>query len=325
VHPLAFTRAVPAQGAAAAAFTHEGNFDSATYFVGPDARLYRRGDGAADGPGWRHRRALETARGTFTPPHSGRDVTSAFLHQAVAPPVDPNRPSREELAADKAAVERFAEKYGDDLPLAAANLEHFLGNTGEQRLWSPADLRQREPITDAEERLREYFSDWIEGRLIPQAASEHIVDALAGLGDGMSLSARSRWTAAFNDDWLERVLNLDTYLAIGNSHLAGLGDFTFTRNGNTIEVAGDVGYRLHDPFDFEKDATFVDIPLDGLPDPVAAGSRLQHYAGFKPYDMVSAWRSRVRGRLVPDGRGGWQLENGLLWSDPHPSFERSAK
>jgi hypothetical protein len=107
VRPDAHARAVPAQGPAVASFAHNGSFDLATHFVGPDARLYRRDNGTADGAGWRHRRALEAAMGTHAPSRNGRSIFEAHFGQAATQrpeDLDPSIDSRRSGPSPFAAI-----------------------------------------------------------------------------------------------------------------------------------------------------------------------------------------------------------------------------
>jgi hypothetical protein len=340
VHPQAFASAAPAQGPAAAAFARDGDFDLATHFVGPDARLYQRGDGTAYGNGWRHRRALEAAMGTFTPPRSGRDIVGEFFRPAMSVPPQPNprdrtisvaedsggqplwqiEPTPWQLWLDRQQLEALADYWGwRGRALAESHLQHFLEGSGRQRVLGDADFRSRKPVVAAEARVREHFEDWLDGTLIPQTRNEEIAGSLAKLPDGASFTARSRWQSRINETTDEQEQDEDFFLAVGRSHLGGTGDFTFARQGDRILVSGDVVFDSIDPYDFEKgeQVSFVgDLP--------GAAWRLQEHGDAMPFEMVAKWRQKVVATLVKDGNL-WRLAGPPQWMDPHPSYAGAEK
>lgn len=192
-------------------------------------------------------------------------------------------------------------KRGRSLGLieAPADVEHFLGATGEPRIIDRDRARQFAPILDAQNfnELRQ------EGAFLNP---KRFANRLLNLGDGQSERFEDEFNRAYGDwDFLKQVLDPETRdfaLAFGNTQLKSNGDFTATRVGDEIHIEGTVAHNWSDDYDFHPERYFG---LGGIMAKDAA--ILEKHGRAKPFARTSSWPRRVTGKI--------RIENGVL-KDP---------
>jgi hypothetical protein len=182
--------------------------------------------------------------------------------------------------------------------LAVVHLEHFLDGTGTPVILSSEQVAQMPALLQAEEANRKRF----ENTFTANTRRPEINAALRGLADGGTLELADFWDVSTNP-----IHNRPgDYAAIGRSTLHSEGRFRAVREGDRIEIQGEVTHRLgvkglggmddyyRDPYDFDA----------GQPGSFPAIT-LEHAGKARRFDMLSEPRrqrvtARVRAR--PDGR-----------------------
>lgn len=137
------------------------------------------------------------------------------------------------------------------MPVAAANLEHFLDGSGEPRKLPREEAIKLAPIKEAE---ATNISRFVNRTFRGDSEKNEIVRQLPSmrLGEG---------PLHFND-WWERDFEIGNYLwnaalgdrdfaaAIGRVKFRSEGDFQAMRTGDSITISGMVTHRLADTYDF---------------------------------------------------------------------------
>ena len=189
---------------------------------------------------------------------------------------------------------------------AAANLEHFLGGSGEARVFSREEARKFGPIKAAEdENKRKYKTR----TFLAQTDDMDLNEGLKGLKDGdKPVSVKDHWDRVygpFGSVGNAVTEGLDFYLAFGQTNVRSESDITATRVGDKVHFKGTVTHSWKDKYDFDPMQSFADGAL-----------ALQKHRRAKPFDFGATWIQRVEATV--DIRNGELSNPRVQWSDVNP-------
>jgi hypothetical protein len=209
------------------------------------------------------------------------------------------------------------------------NLEHaipamrrYLDGTGGTVHYDADWIRKQPIIKRAENRVLSHFGDWMRGKpLRPSASPPDIASKILKLKPGESVGGdtdRSAIARFVSPTWRDKIT--DFYNTSKKSNIKGIGNFRFTRKGNTIYVTGTIDQNWRDKFDFEP-GKVIEIPYEGSPVRVITDELifLRGVGKARTFQQRSSWQRRVVGQIeiVRNPKTGKEQIGGvaLKWAD----------
>jgi hypothetical protein len=204
-----------------------------------------------------------------------------------------------------------------------AAFERYLNGTGGTVSYDPAWIRTQPIIKRAENRVLSHFGNWMQGkRLRPGAFPPDIASKILKLKPGESVSGDTDRSAAarfVNPPWRDKIT--DFYNLSKDSNVKGIGNFSFTRKGNTIHVTGTIQQNWRDTYDFAPGQTFRFPPRSPVYIEVKSDDLIFLYRMGKarPFQLRSSWQRQVVGqiRIVRNPQTGKEEIGSLTlkWAD----------
>jgi hypothetical protein len=168
--------------------------------------------------------------------------------------------------------------------VAADNMEHFLDGGGATRPIEAKWLRGFSSVMASEQENQQRFQS---------ASHEKSFDNVAPtLADGQTVTLTDYWDSLIDPSEFDKS-QWKLYYASGHSTLTSRGEFTLTRQGNTITVTGTVVHSWFDNYDWHSDLV-VELPNGEMANDKDA-LLLEQYRGAAPFKMVSEWTQTVQG------------------------------
>ena len=114
------------------------------------------------------------------------------------------------------------------------------------------------------------------------------------LRDGQSIKDGTPFDGEYGFDKAKDKLS-DHRLLLGTGFIKANGKFSFTRNGNSIEVTGVVQQKISDPFDWNPGQ----VTSFGLGQKIIHDDMiwLEKHGKAKPFEVRSVWQRKVTWRL----------------------------
>ncbi len=184
----------------------------------------------------------------------------------------------DEIEAKYRSMIADARSLGHDV--AADNLQRFLAGTGGTKTLGTAWLRGFSAITDAEEVNQSRFEDQLYDK---------------------ALSLRSGESERLSDYWeklLTGSVTTELFYASGTSTIKSSGSFNLSRDGNEVEISGNVNHHWFDPYDWHAGLSAY-IPGSGVISDADA-LLLQQHRGAGPFDMESDWQQALSAKINID-------------------------
>jgi Putative peptidoglycan binding domain len=211
----------------------------------------------------------------------------------------------------------------------AVNLRHaipamrrYLDGKGGTVHYDADWIRAQPIIKRAENRVLSHFADRLRGKsLRPGGPQPALANKILKLKSGESISVgtdRSAVAKFVNPTWWDKTT--DFYNTSKDSNIKGIGNFSFTRKGNTIYVTGTIDQNWRDKFDFEPGQVF-EIPKEGSPVKIITDELifLRGVGKARIFQQRSSWQRRVVGQIeiTTDPETGKQQIGGvaLKWVD----------
>lgn len=178
--------------------------------------------------------------------------------------------------------------------------ERYLDGTGGTVHYDANWIRRQPIIQRAETRVLSHFADWMRGKsLKPGGLPPAVANKIFKLKPGESVSGRTDRSAVarfVNPTKFDKTT--DFYNTSKDSNIKGIGNFSFTRKGNTIHVTGTIDQNWRDKFDFEP-GRVIEIPVKGSPVRVVTDELifLRGVGKARTFQQRSSWRRRVVGQI----------------------------
>jgi hypothetical protein len=201
---------------------------------------------------------------------------------------------------------------------ATLGLHYLTGNGEPVELADLEKLRGYRPVRDGEARVERFIEGTLSGKNTPRIKEplKKNIEAFAK-SDQKEMHVKDKFEGSFlfspNLGSGQRDIPIalsDMANAIGSGTIEGVTDITLTRKGNTIEIDGQVEYRLRDRYDFAKGKGTEDerLPQGWLAlNPNLRRSHIQKLedaGGVMPFDVTSTpWRKTISGVLNVDNNG----------------------
>ncbi|CAD5372854.1 hypothetical protein RA210_U230049 [Rubrivivax sp. A210] len=191
------------------------------------------------------------------------------------------------IEADYRTMATNARFIGWDV--AAGNLEHFLGASGNPLVLNSGWLLGYGAITDAVAVNQGRFID------------NNLAPTIAGLAPGQSVQVVDHWDRQISTN----PFSGEIFYASGSSTLTSTGTFTISKAADgTVTVTGTVVHDWRDPYDWHDGLT---APIPGFGNVPDADANCLVAAGrAKTFNMTSSWQQRVNS--APGG-GGYTWSN----------------
>jgi len=211
----------------------------------------------------------------------------------------------------------------NESPRRAINaFERYLDGKGGTVRYDPRWVRSQPAIKRGEDRVLAHFVDWLCGKPLkaggpPPSVSANILKLkpAASFSDGTDRSAAALFGKPLPTDKFTDFFNLSK-----DSTIKGFGNFSFSRNGNTIRVTGTIEQNWRDTFDFAPGRT-IHLPIKEVGVKVETDELifLRGVGKARPFQLRSAWRRRVTGQIRvaknPNTGKNEIVEVTLKWAD----------
>ena len=238
----------------------------------------------------------DTENASYTSAGTTSDATTP---QATEPPEIKERLDMIEKEYRKMARQGRLKGYKE----AADNMEHFLDGGGTTRTIEAKWLRSFASVIESEQVNQRRFEN--------QSRDKSFDYVAPNLADGETVTISDYWDSLIDPSEFDKS-QWKLYYASGHSTLTSRGEFTLTRQGNTVTVSGTVVHSWFDDYDWHSDLT-VELPNGEMANDKDA-LLLEQYRGAAPFKMVSEWTQTVRGTytivdMFPDS-------SSYTWSGP---------
>ena len=198
-----------------------------------------------------------------------------------------------------------------------AAYERFLDGTGGVVDYDPRWFLQHPVVRGAETQVHQHFGNWMIGVGKPKRRTSALHQELLRLKDGKRITVREPWEA--NIEFRNEHKYDDHRLLVRTSNIRGVGELTFARKGNVIEVSGVVTHTIADPFEFTPGRVNNFFGIEKVVHNEMLW--LEAHGRAKRFTVRSVWRRRVtmRLRLGKDPVTGKRRITGFVeepkWSD----------
>ena len=179
------------------------------------------------------------------------------------------------------------------LNTASNFLNHFLTGDGSRKQMNRDEARQFNFIKEAESVNKKRFE--------ASLGKHHsgLGQKLKKLKNGQSIDLEDYWDFSVRADSINPKKNIlitdgaDGFFSFGKTNVKSTGRFKATRNGNKIDIKGDVDHDWSDIYDFDERNI-----LGG-----AGGVALENADRAKSFPFGASWKQEVRGEIHINNKG----------------------